>query len=166
MGNSMHKDTKQRVATSRTQGQTHTQANREEKEQHSAQPLVHVSPVMRIYRHALESIFAMLDLDDLSRVLAVSREWAAAVRSMKLIHASMERDYTGWLCRRYHRFPPISRIVGSPLLRHLAALHLSDFRGAWIPLSNECLDLLAQHAPDLQSLAACCWSRRTSSSHR
>ena len=42
-----------------------------------------VSPITRLYRHALESVFGFLTLEDLSRVLAVKRGWSAAVRSTK-----------------------------------------------------------------------------------
>ena len=63
---------------SRTRRQTRIRAREEEeeKEQPAAPSSSHVSPAMRIYRHALESIFAMLELSDLSSVLAVSRAWA------------------------------------------------------------------------------------------
>ena len=50
---------------------------------------------MRLYSHALESIFALLELGDLAQLLAVSREWSAAVRSMKPIHASFAGDDWG-----------------------------------------------------------------------
>ena len=62
---------------SRTRRQTRIRPRDEEEEQkqHAAQPSSHVSPAMRIYRHALESIFAMLELPDLSHILAVSRGW-------------------------------------------------------------------------------------------
>jgi len=41
----------------------------------------------RLYRHALESIFAHLDLHELGRVSIVCRDWAAAVQSMRPIGA-------------------------------------------------------------------------------
>ena len=116
----------------------------------------HVSPAMRIYRHALESIFSMLELEDLSHALVVSRGWAAAVRSMKPINGTISRDE--WRSHRQgHEFrplPPIASIVASPLLRHVAAIQLSheNSYATWIPLTNETLALLAQHAPNLQSL--------------
>ena len=109
---------------------------------------------MRIYRHALEAIFAMLTLGDLSRVLAVSREWAAAVRSMGPILAQIDRDD----CRDQEKkivfrpLPPIASIVGSPLLRHLAIIQISDSDCSSTPLNNASLALLAQHAPHLTSL--------------
>ena len=64
----------QRSVASHTREQTHTQARDEEddKEQPVAQLSSHVSPAMRIYRHALESILGMLELNHLSHVLAVS----------------------------------------------------------------------------------------------
>ena len=50
----------------------------------------HVSPAMRIYRHALESILGMLKQGDLVQILAVSRSWAAAVRSLAPINALID----------------------------------------------------------------------------
>ena len=113
-------------------------------------PAAHVSPVMRIYRHALEAICAMLELDDLSRILAVSREWSAAVRSMKPIDAEIyrfERDSTGAL----RALPSIQSICASPLRRHVAAIHIKG-QYDWTPMDNASLALLAQHAPNLTSL--------------
>ena len=40
------------------------------------------APVSRLYRHALESIFAFCSLKDLGSIMAVSRDWQAAVQSM------------------------------------------------------------------------------------
>ena len=81
---------------------------------------------MRLYRHALESMFAMLELGDLTQILAVSRDWAAAVRSMAPIHATIARDEyrSDWEGKEFRPLPPIARIAGSPLLRHVAALHI------------------------------------------
>ena len=59
----------------------------DEEKQHTAQSSSHVSPAMRIYRHALESILAMVSLADLSRALAFCRSWSAAVRSTAPIQA-------------------------------------------------------------------------------
>ena len=142
-------------AASHTRRQTRIRSREEEgTEEHRAQPSAHVSPAMRIYRHALESIFAMLELADLSRALAVNREWAAAVRSMKPINASIERDNRGWFDTRtdFRPLPPIARIVASSLLRHLAAIHIGYENASWTPLSNASIGLLSQYAPTLTSL--------------
>ena len=71
---------------SRTHGQSRRRPrdDEDEEKQTAAQPSAHVSPATRIYRHALEFIFGMLTLDDLTRILAVSRSWSAAVRSRRL----------------------------------------------------------------------------------
>ena len=47
-------------------------------------------PVTRLYKHALESIFAFLSLADLSRVLSVARSWSSAVSSMRCTDAVVE----------------------------------------------------------------------------
>ena len=109
----------------------------------------HVSPAMRLYPHALESIFAMLKLKDLAQILTVSHSWAAAVRSTKPIPATIEREGSN----SGPPLPPIEGIVGSPLLRHVAAIDFIDPDLNWPPLNNESLGLLAQHAPNLQSLS-------------
>ena len=113
-----------------------------------------VFPALRLYRHALESIFGMLELQDLIQILLVSREWAAAVRSMAPINAAVDRDEWRSMNERtvYRPLPPIASIVGSTLLRHLAAIHISDAAATWTPLNSASLGLLAEHATNLQSL--------------
>jgi len=49
-----------------------------------------IAPHVRLYKHALESIFAHLCLADLARVLATCRDWAAAVGGMRPIGARAE----------------------------------------------------------------------------
>ena len=130
----------------------------EDEEKQPAHASAHVSPAMRLYRHALETIFGMLELGDLVPVLAVSRSWSAAVRSMAPINAVCERDEWGTLRQRnaFRMLPPIASIVASPLLRHLAAIHISHtithVVGSFTPMTNESLGLLAQHAQHLTSL--------------
>ena len=131
-----------------------SQAN-EHTTSHADESSAQVWPAMRLYRHALESIFSMLELQDLIQILAVSRSWSAAVVSMKPIHASFKRD--AWECRDQNKLfrgplPPVESIVSSPLLRHLAAVHFRNMTGAGVPLDNASLALLAQHTPNLQSL--------------
>ena len=96
----------------------------------------------------------MLTLAELSHAVCVSREWFAAVRTMKAIGASIEPDDCGSeQDRRVIRLlPPIARIVGSPLLRHLTLFQLRHPCVSWTPLNNASLGLLAHYAPNLQSL--------------
>ena len=139
---------------SRTRRQTRMRARDDDGEEKQQAPhsSAHVSPAMRIYRHALEAIFGMLALNDLTRILAVSRAWSAAVRSMKPILAPMAYcSRQPILGKRFHPLPPIARLIDSPLLRHLSAIQLMH-EGAWTPLNNASLGLLAQHAPNLTSL--------------
>ena len=95
----------------------------------------------------------MLELDDLAVILAVSREWSETVRSMAPINAAIQRRI--WrlksMKKKFRPLPPVARIVASPLLRHIASIHISGARGV-TPLDNASLGLLAQHAPNLQSL--------------
>ena len=107
----------------------------EEANQPAAAPSsAHVSPAMRIYRHALESVFAMLELGDLSQILAVSRPWSAALRSMKTINASIDRDADSRSSRAtkvFRPLPPVASIVGSRLLRHVAAIQVKHQYADW-----------------------------------
>ena len=93
----------------------------------------------------------MLQLKDLAQILAVSHEWAAALSSMAPIHAVIQPDQCGWVREKqaFREFPPIANLVHSPLLRHVATL---EIKRACPSLDNACIGLLAQHAPNLQSL--------------
>ena len=150
-------DTEHEATEGNVASRTRRQQSRDgpdQEAQHAARSSTHVSPAMRIYRHALESIFSMLQLGDLIPILAVSRSWAAAARSMKPIHASIERDECGWERDRivFRPLPPIASLVGSPLLRHIATIHIRHSGLCWTPFNTETLGLLTQHAPNLQSL--------------
>ena len=151
MSNVKQNNTEGSVA-SRTRTRIRALEDGDEEKQPAAPSSVHVSPAMRIYRHALESIFAMLELADLSRILAVSRSWSAAVRSMAPISGSIERNDSGSIDQnRPHPLPPVESIIASPLLRHLTAIHISE-GDRWAPPTNASLALLSQHAPNLSSL--------------
>ena len=115
-----------------------------EEKQPVAQSSAHVSPAVRIYRHALEAAFGMLELSDLSRVLAVSREWSAAVKSMAPIRGTLASKH----------MPNIKRVVlvRCPLMRHIATLDIMRAGHSWSPLSDTSLALLARRIPNLQSL--------------
>ena len=142
------------TVASRTRRQTRVRARDEEdEEKQSASPSSsHVSPAMRIYRHALESIFSMLQLKDLVQILSVSRSWSAAARSMKTIKASIERVESAHEGNGFCSLASIRRIVASPLMRHIAAIHIGDASAPGSPLNNESLRLLALYAPNLTSL--------------
>ena len=142
----------QRISDTHKETRMHSRVEEGEENQHGAQSSTHVTPATRLYRHALESILRMLTLADLSRALAVSREWSAAVRSMKPIDGKIEREHSGGFFEQVRPLPPIASIVESPLVRHLAAIHIQ--RGGGPALDNASLGLLAQHAPNLTSL--CC----------
>ena len=57
-------------------------------------------PHTRLYKHALESIFAHLGLLDLGHLLATCRDWSAAVDSMRPINASVIVDPRRLGCRQ------------------------------------------------------------------
>ena len=143
---------------SRTRWQMRMRARDEEDEekQPAVQPSAHVSPAMRIYRHALECVLGMLKLEDLIQILAVSRSWAAAVRSMKPIHASIERHQQRSRIegKVFRPLPPVCRLANSSLMRHIAVIEIShsaaDF--SWTRLNTASLGLLARYARNLTSL--------------
>ena len=119
-----------------------------EEKQGASQSSAHASPAMRIYEDAIGSILSMLQWKDLIPILAVSREWSAAVRSMPPINASRscgplsEEDEDGR--------PLIEIMAASPLLRHLAELKVFGACHSWH--DSQFLAPLAEYAPNLTSL--------------
>jgi hypothetical protein len=77
----------------------------------SSQPPAH----LRLYRHALESIFAWCTLSELHGVLSVSHSWSVAVLSMRSIHAVMDRAPV-------KKTRPLAAIVATPLSKHLGSI--------------------------------------------
>jgi hypothetical protein len=104
---------------------------------------VHAAP--QLYRHALESVFGFLSLAELSFVLAVSRDWSAAVGTMRSISAPAPRPSLIW------RLPPLDlrRVCASRLSRHVSALG-GDCRR--VSSDSDTLALLSVRMPHLTSL--------------
>ena len=99
-----------------------------------------VSPVTRLYRHALESVFGFLDLKELSHVLSVSHSWAAAVRSMKSIGAAVtSKRVSSWM------------IAASPL-----ASHVRHFRSDSWKTEVSIWDLFVLSCPPIALLSLQC----------
>jgi hypothetical protein len=102
-----------------------------------------------LYAHALESIFAFLPLADLATVLAVSREWSAAVVSMRRISVTVPAS------RFCSLLVSPSVVLSFGLTRHIGALgevgHL--FRG--VQLDPPALSLLLRF-PYLHTLVCRC----------
>ena len=95
---------------------------------------------MRLYRDALESVFGFLSLADLSRVLAVSRAWSAAVRSMKPIDAEVTSEgVSAWM------------IAASPLAVHVRHFGSTDYY--W---KNSSGDLLFLSRPPFSLISLAC----------
>lgn len=78
-------------------------------------------PYRRLYKHALESIFANLTFIELSRVVVTCREWSAAVHSMRPIGATITVDDI----TEYHT------LHASRLMRHLSDLRFTNVRGLY-----------------------------------
>jgi hypothetical protein len=91
---------------------------------------------VRLHRHALESVFAFCNLRDLSTMLGVSQEWAAAVHSMRPLQFPFRPKSSDSL--------PL--LCASRLSRHIVALHPHS------PLSVEELSLLSRRLTNLRSL--------------
>jgi hypothetical protein len=101
--------------------------------------------VRLLYRHALESIFAFCSVTELASVLRVSKDWAAAVQSMRPLDGQvgyMQSDLLQHLC-------------ASRLARHVGSLFCSMWPiGAPAPpLSDTALVEVAQRMVNLRRLA-------------
>jgi hypothetical protein len=97
-----------------------------------------ITSAARLYRHALESVFAFCSLQELGSLLGVSKEWAAAVNSMRSLGA--------WL-----PYPPddshLLHFCLSPLSRHVSVADV------WaVPLSQWSLYLCSTRMSNLQEL--------------
>jgi len=85
------------------------------------------TPVARLYKHVLESIFSHLNLSELGRISAVCRDWSAAVDSMRPIGARLAKKGS-WL-----------ESMRTPLLmRHVFGIHLQRTSISASELSNLC----------------------------
>jgi hypothetical protein len=96
------------------------------------------SPVVRLYRHVLESVFSFCSLAELAAVIRVSKEWAAAVQTMHPLCAAL-RD-------RVYPNPSLDFLCVSRLSRHIGSI-------PWL-LSPSVAELpaLSFHLPHLHSL--------------
>jgi len=93
---------------------------------------IDLPPVSRLHRHALESVFAFLNLRELHSVLSVSCRWQAAVLSMRSIVDPRPRDLS------------LGPLLNSRLLHHVGKLRLTD------KVTSQELVQLAQRAPQLR----------------
>ena len=75
-------------------------------------PVLHPA-YLRLYKHALESIFSHLNLAELGRISATCRDWSAAVDSMRPIGAQTRN---GTL--------ELRSMCTSRLMRHVSGLRL------------------------------------------
>lgn len=92
-------------------------------------------PASKLYRHALESVLAFCSLQELHAVLAVSREWSAAVDSMHPI------------CYTVKSVGQIPCLSGSRLSRHVLEVH------AMSSVSFADLHVLSNRLPWLEQLS-------------
>lgn len=86
-----------------------------------------------------ESTFALLELHDLSRALAVNHS-AAGLRRMQTTSASIDCDESEFAVKGGipRSFPPLRSPVASPLIPHLVAIEIRDA----LLLSNEAARLI------------------------
>jgi hypothetical protein len=91
--------------------------------------------VARLYRHALESIFAFVSLRELASVLRVSKGWATAMRTMRPLDAKIDS-----MPDKSHLLP----LCMSPLARHVGSLT--------VPLSPSTLYAVSRHCINLHTL--------------
>jgi len=98
------------------------------------------SPASRLYRHALECILAFSDLAGLAVALRVSKEWLAAVGSMR--HLAL-----AWNCTSGNA--QIQCVAASTLGRHISGL---DAVGHGERLSASVVGIMAHRMPHLRRL--------------
>ena len=94
--------------------------------------------VVTLHRHALESIFSFLDLRESAAALRVSRDWTAAVGSMRRLELRME-------CPNF----PLGVVAESALIRHVCALRC-DFEEVQLDAAD--LRVLATRMSHLRGL--------------
>jgi hypothetical protein len=97
---------------------------------------------LRLYRHALESIFAFATLGDLHSLCSVCRHWLQAVSTMRSIDATAplryEPEYMALLC-------------ASRLILHIAVAGSATYP-EYLSLTGDKLSLLLRSAPRLREL--------------
>jgi hypothetical protein len=97
-----------------------------------------------LYRDALTSVLSFLSLHELAAALSVSKEWAAAVLSMR--PAMLTADISSEV---------LAELLSSPLRRHVGGIGPMDQPGGinlWLSPSN--LPMLARALPQLRWLHA------------
>ena len=94
-------------------------------------------PAVRLYRHALESILAFSNRKTLAAALSVSREWLAAVGSMRALALKVTSLR-----------PPAEPIASAAIGRHMSELDVSSL---W-RISPDALDSLTRLMPRLRCL--------------
>lgn len=97
------------------------------------------SPVSRLYRHALESIFAFLNQGEVVAALQVSHKWLDAVQSMGILKLEVTASSA-----------PLWVIAASTLGRHITTL---GTEANSVKLSSESFFILARHLKHLTKLA-------------
>jgi hypothetical protein len=102
------------------------------------------SVASRLYRHAIESIFAFVSLEDLAALLCINHEWRAAVSSMAC--CSLEWSLTKSTIQ-------IPLMCASPAARHITSIEYEDNTKGGV-MSNQ-LALMRLHLPRLAKLTVC-----------
>ena len=98
-------------------------------------------PAARLYRHALESVFAFLFRRELALALRVSRGWLAAVRSMRRLelHITLRQPTA-----------PLDQLAQSAMSRHVAVL--GGHGCGNMRLDADALSIVARLMPHLRGL--------------
>ena len=99
--------------------------------------------VARLYRHALESVFAFLALREVALALRVSRGWLAAVGSMRRLELAVRQPNA-----------PLAVLARSTMSRHVIALGGGLFNEC-LRFDTHTLSILADRMAHLRHLS--CW---------
>jgi hypothetical protein len=120
----------------------------QEEEEASAAALSFPAPFhLRLYRHALESIFGFCSLFELHVLSSVCREWSAAVLSMRPIDGTI-----GGYVSDFHAAPFLARLEASRLVRRHGR-NVSDYcQARFIEMNGLLLSILSLALPRIRRM--------------
>jgi hypothetical protein len=88
-----------------------------------------------LYTHALESMFAFVNLKELSNLMTVCRNWYSAVLTMRPLKFSLFLKRHGLL---------ILRLLISSLRRHIVSIGLPSISTGYLKLSSRMFSIVQQ----------------------
>jgi len=103
----------------------------EDEGEYDREPVIAATPVTRLYKHALESIFSHLGISDIVHVFTTCRDWSAAVQSMRPTKATIDH-------------PEQLNVIRNPcLMRHVEKISFFQVRLTQMTIDSLC-DIIKQ----------------------